>query len=93
VSTEQNLALGLAVQRVPLVARLVDVLLDRDAVELPLEPALRPNPRLRPRDALRAVLVAGQLAKLAQLVDGAAGLERHGGELITCARGGARRRK
>ncbi len=34
-------------------------------------------PRLRPRDALGAVLVAGQLLELAQLLDGAGGVERH----------------
>ena len=42
----------------------------------------RPSrPRLRPRDALLAVLVPGQLAQLPQLGDGACWVERHGASL------------
>ena len=45
------------------------------------EPFARANPRVRPRDALGAFLVAGELAELAQLVDCAARVKRHGGQL------------
>ena len=41
----------------------------------------RPLPRLGPGDALRAVLVAGELAELLQVGDGAAGVERHGASI------------
>ena len=39
------------------------------------------DPGVRPRDALGAFLVAGELSELVQLFDGAAGVERHGGQL------------
>ena len=45
------------------------------------QPLARPLPRLGPGDALSAVLVAGQLLELAQLGDGAGGVERHGATL------------
>ena len=77
VAADEQRALGSAAQREPLVARLVDLLLDGHGGELPAQPLARPLPRLRPRDALGAVLVSGQLLELAQLVDGARWLERH----------------
>ena len=48
----------------------------------PAEPLARPLPGLRPGDALRAVLVPGELAKLLQLGDGSLRIERHGGSLV-----------
>ena len=68
-------------EREPLVPRLVDLLLERDAVELAAQPLARRRPGLGPGDALRAVLVAGQLLELAQLRDGAGRLERHAATL------------
>ena len=47
-----------------------------DAGELAAQPVARLLPGLGPRDALRAVLVAGQLLELAQLRDGAGRVER-----------------
>ena len=82
VAADQQRALGGAAQREPLVARLVDLLLDRHGGELPAQPFARPLPRLRPGDALGAVLVSGQLLELAQLLDGAGGLQRHGASLV-----------
>ena len=73
-----------AAQREPLVARGVDLLLGAGTGDLPAQPLARPLPGVRPRDALRAVLVAGQLPKLAQLVDGAGWLERHAARLYNC---------
>ena len=70
-------ALGVAAQRRPLVAGRVDLVLQRQTRELLAQPLLRALPGRRPRDALRAVLVAGELAELAQLGDGAGGVERH----------------
>ena len=64
-------------QREPLVPGLVDLLVERQPRELSAQPLPRLLPGLRPRDALRAVLVSGQLLQFAELVDGAVGLERH----------------
>ncbi len=71
MAADEELPLGGAAQREPLVAGLVDLLLDRDGGELPAQPLPGPLPRLRPRDALRARVVARQLLQLAQLVHGA----------------------
>ena len=78
VAADQQLPLRAAAQREPLVARLVDLVLEREAGELAAQPLAAALPGLRPRDALRAVLVARELAELAKLVHGAARLERHG---------------
>ncbi len=67
----------LAAQRPPLVARLVDLLVERQPGELLPQPAARRLPGVGPGDALGAVLVAGELLQLAQLGDGAGGIERH----------------
>src|SRR5205085_6019652 len=45
--------------------------------ELLAEPLPRAHPGVRPRNPLRAVLVAGQLPELAKLGDGAGRIERH----------------
>ena len=74
---DQQRALGRAAQREPLVAGLVDLLLDGNCRELAAQPLARPRPRLRPRHALRACLVPGQLLELVQLIDSAGRLERH----------------
>ena len=47
------------------------------ALELGRHPLLRTFPRLRPGHPLGAVLVAGELAQLAQLLDGAGRVQRH----------------
>ena len=52
--------------------------------ELPAEPLARSLPGRRERDALGAVLVAGQLLELSQFLDSAGGLERHAGSLLGC---------
>ena len=70
VAAEQERALGRARQREPLVPGLVDLLLGARRHDLLAQPLARPLPRLGPRDALRAVLVAGQLLQLAELGDG-----------------------
>jgi hypothetical protein len=68
-------------EREPLVAGFVGLLGQAERVELPREPFARSHPRVRPGDALGAFLVAGELAELDQLFDGAARLKRHGGQL------------
>jgi hypothetical protein len=78
VAADDESALGVAPEREPLVARRVRLLLDPERGELAGEPLLRTRPRFGPRDALGAVLVARELAELAQLLDGAAWFERHG---------------
>ena len=75
VTAEQELLVRGTGQRPPLVARLVELHLD--PVELGRHPVLRLHPGVRPRHALRAVLVAGQLLELTQLGDGSLGVERH----------------
>jgi hypothetical protein len=77
VAADQQRALALAAERPPLVAGLVALELERQPVELAPQPPAGALPGLRPGDALGAVLVARQLAQLAQLLDGACGLERH----------------
>ena len=71
MAADQELALGRPGQGEPLVARLVDLLLDRKAGDLAAQPLPRPLPGVRPGHTLGAVLVAGQLLELAQLGDGA----------------------
>ena len=70
VAAEQERALRGARQREPLVPGLVDLLLGARRRDLLAQPLARALPRLGPRDALRAVLVAGQLLQLAELGDG-----------------------
>jgi hypothetical protein len=71
VAADEQRTIGGARQREPLVAGLVDLLLGARRDDLLAQPLPRPLPRLGPRDALRAVLVAGQLLQLAELGDGA----------------------
>ncbi len=70
VAADQERPLGGARQREPLVAGLVDLFVGAGRDDLLAQPLARALPRLGPRDALRAVLVAGQLPQLAQLRDG-----------------------
>jgi hypothetical protein len=70
VAADQERALGRAAQREPLVAGLVDLVLGAGRGDLLAQPRAPTFPRLRPRDTLRAVLVAGQLGELPQLGDG-----------------------
>ena len=73
-------------QRAPLVARLRRSP-PRAAGRRASRAATRaPLPGVRPGDALRAVLVAGQLAQLLQLGDGSRGIERHGAMLTALPR-------
>ncbi len=76
VASEQQRPIRVAAQRPPAVAGLVHLGLERQALELRCEPLLGPGPRRRPGDALGAVLVAGELAQLAQLGDRPARGER-----------------
>ena len=78
---DQERPVGCAFECEPLVPGLVGLFLDAERLELSGEPFARADPGVRPRDALGAFLVAGELSKLVQLVDGAAGVERHGGQL------------
>ena len=70
MAADQERPLRGAAEREPLVARLVDLLVDRNTGELAAKPLAGALPRLRPGDALRALLVARQLAELAELLDG-----------------------
>ena len=81
VAADEERLLGGSCQREPLVSGLVGLLGDAEWLELPGEPFARPHPRVRPGDALGALLVARELAELVQLFDGAARLKRHGGQL------------
>jgi hypothetical protein len=81
VPADQERTVRRAAEREPLVSRLVCLLFDTQRLELAGEPFTSPYPRVRPGDALRAFLVAGELSELVQLIDGAAGGERHGGQL------------
>ena len=69
MAAEQERALRRTREREPLVAGLVDLFLGADRDDLLAQPLARALPRLGPGDALRAVLVAGQLLQLAQLGD------------------------
>ena len=62
VAADEHGAIRLPPQRPPLVAGLVGLVLERQLVELASEPVLGANPGLGPGHALRAVLVARQLA-------------------------------
>ena len=73
MTAEQERALRGARQREPLVPGLVDLLLGADGDDLLAQPLAGALPGLGPRDALRAVLVAGQLLQLAELRDGPSG--------------------
>ena len=70
VPAQQERALRRPRQREPLVPGLVDFFLRARRHDLLAQPLPRALPRLGPRDALRAVLVAGQLLQLTQLGDG-----------------------
>ena len=85
VPADQHRPLRRPAQRPPLVARLVELVLERQAVELAPQPLARRRPGVRPGDPLRAVLVAGQLTQLLQLGDGSRGIERHGAMLTRAA--------
>ena len=65
---------------------LVDLLAAPVAATLSRSHAARPLPRLRPRDALRAVLVAGQLAELLELATVRAGSSGMGRDPTTVCR-------
>ena len=80
MAADQERAVGRPAEREPLVAGGVDRLLEREALELPPQPLARARPRVRPRDALGAVLVARELLQLAELGHGPRRLERHAEE-------------
>jgi hypothetical protein len=81
VAADKERAVGAAGEGEPLVPRLVGLLRDAEWLQLRGQPFAGPNPGVRPRDALRAVLVAGELSQLLQLLHSAARLKRHGGQL------------
>ena len=77
MAAEDHCLLARARERPPLVPGRVEALHRTGALELRRHPLLRALPRVRPGDPLGAVLVAGQLAQLAQLGDGAGRGQRH----------------
>ena len=83
MAAEHEDAVGGAREREPLVAGGVDLLDRTGALEGAAQERPRLLPRRRPGDALGAVGVAGQLSQLLQIGDGAAWIERHGGEDTT----------
>ena len=70
MAPDEERALRLAPQREPLVAGLVDLVLRARRGDLLLKPLPSPFPRLGPGDALRAVLVSGQLLQLTEFRNG-----------------------
>ena len=78
VAAEQDGALRVAAERVPVVAGCVALDLEREVREALREPRTALRPGLRPRDALCAVLVPGQRAELLETRDDAGRIERHG---------------
>ena len=81
VPADQQGPLGIAPQREPLVAGLVDLLDGAGGRDLAGEPRLRGDPGVGPGHALGAVVVPGQLPELAKLGDGSTWVERHGGNV------------
>src|ERR1700732_1010814 len=67
MAAENERLLRFSLQRHPHVARGIDVTLDRQAVELALEPLARFEPCWSPGNALRAVSIARQLAQFAKI--------------------------
>ena len=80
---DQHGSLRGSAEREPLVPGLVDRLLRAGLGDEAAEPLASPLPRVRPRDALRAVLVPGELAELLQLGDRALRIEPHPEETLT----------
>ena len=85
VPAEEQRAIGLAAKREPLVARLVDLLDRAGRRDLVAQPGARRLPRLGPRDALRAVLVAGELLQFPQFGHNTRRSERHDATLRSIA--------
>src|SRR5262245_50772586 len=81
VAADEKRAVGGPGEREPLVSGLVRLLGSADRLELSGEPLPRADPRIRPRDALCAVLVACELSQLLKLFNGTARPKRHGGQL------------
>ena len=77
VAADQERAVVTPRKREPLAAGLVGLLAGARPLDPPGEPLPRPRPRVRPGHTLSAVLVARQLLQLAELGDGAGGIERH----------------
>ena len=71
MAADHERVLAALTEREPLVAGLVDLLPGAGRVELDPEPLACRLPGVRPRHALRTVVVAGQLAELPELGDGA----------------------
>src|SRR6185295_20292194 len=83
VAADEHGRVGSAAEREPLVAGRVDPFLRPGLCHLAPQPLACPFPGIRPRHALGAVLVAGQLLELAQLGYGAAGVEGHAATLTS----------
>ncbi len=90
VAADQDGALGVASERVPVVSRSVPLDLERQIGERVGEPRAAPRPGLRPGDALCAVLVPGQRAELVEPGHDAGGVERHRPDTNAVARGVAK---
>ena len=78
---EEDRALRVAAQRVPVVPGLVALDVERQVFEALGEPRASVRPRLRPRDTLGAVLVPGERAELLEARDDTRRIERHRPEL------------
>ena len=78
VAAEQDGALRVAAERVPVVAGSVALDLERKVGKALREPRTTLRPGLRPRDPLRAVLAPGERAELLEAGDDAGRIERHG---------------
>jgi hypothetical protein len=81
VTADQDGAVGVAAQRVPVVPGRVALDLERQVGERIREPRASFRPGIRPRDALLAVLVAGQRLQLPEPRDDACGVECHAASL------------
>ena len=81
VTADQDGPVGIAAQRVPVVPGRVALDLERQVGQRLGEPGAPLRPGVRPRDALLAVLVAGQRSQLPKPRDDACGVERHGASL------------
>jgi hypothetical protein len=77
VAADQQRPVGSAAQREPLIAGRIDLLDRAGALDLLPQETSCGFPRIGPRNALSAVLVAGQLAQLLEVGDCAPRVQRH----------------
>jgi hypothetical protein len=77
MAADQERVLAALTDREPLVPRLVDHLARSSADEILAQPRASGLPRVRPRDALRTVVVARELTQLTKLGDAAGRVQGH----------------